>query len=167
MMAVSPLGARLSAARGPRTSLLAGAFVISAGYVLALALMGSTWGVLVFAAVISAGIGLAYAAMPALIMGAVPLADTAAANGLNTLMRSIGTSTSSAVTGVVLAHMTTRSGPVPLPTENAFRTGFAIAGGGALLAALVTLAIPGRRARGTADAPGEPTGTEPEATATR
>jgi len=159
MMAVSPLGARLSAARGPRTSLFAGALVICAGYALALALMGSTWGVLVFAAVISAGIGLAYAAMPALIMGAVPVADTAAANGLNTLMRSIGTSTSSAVTGVVLAHMTTRLGPVAIPTENAFRTGFLIAGGGALLAALTTLAIPARRVHAVADAPAEPTDT--------
>jgi predicted MFS family arabinose efflux permease len=167
MMAVSPLGARLSAARGPRTSLFAGALVISAGYALALALMGSPWGVLVFAAVISGGIGLAYAAMPALIMGAVPVTDTAAANGLNTLMRSIGTSTSSAVTGVVLAHMTTRVGPVAIPTENAFRTGFLIAGGGALLAALTTLAIPGRRPRVPAEAPAEPTGTATQPAAGR
>ncbi|WP_141726294.1 MFS transporter, partial [Actinacidiphila rubida] len=165
MMAVSPLGARLSAARGPKTSLFAGALVISAGYVLAIALMGSAWGVLVFAAVISSGIGLAYAAMPALIMGAVPVADTAAANGLNTLMRSIGTSTSSAVTGVVLAHMTTRFGPVSIPTENAFRTGFLVAGGGALLAALVTLAIPGRRGQSDPATSAEPTDSAPRTTA--
>ncbi|WP_307795449.1 MFS transporter [Actinacidiphila acididurans] len=145
MMAVSPLGARLSAARGPRTSLLAGSLVIAAGYALALPLMGHAWGVMVFAAVISAGIGFAYAAMPSLIMGAVPVAETAAANGLNTLMRSIGTSSSSAVVGVVLSHMTTRVGPATIPSENAFRTGFVVAGVGALAAALVTLAIPGRR----------------------
>jgi MFS family permease len=167
MMAVSPLGARLSAARGPRTSLLTGALVITAGYALALPLMGHTWGVAVFSTVTSAGIGFAYAAMPALIMGAVPMAETAAANGLNTLMRSIGTSSSSAVIGVVLAHMTTRLGPASVPTENAFRTSFVVAGAGAVLAALVCLAIPGRGAAGPAGAP-SPVGTgEPETTGKR
>lgn len=38
--------------------------------------------------------------MPALIAGAVPLSETAAANSLNTLMRSIGTSVAGAVAGV-------------------------------------------------------------------
>ncbi|MGH1551663.1 MFS transporter [Streptomyces sp. L7] len=54
---------------------------------------------------------------PRYIMAAVPLSETAAANSLNSLMRSIGTSASSAVAGVVLAHMTTTFGSltVPLP----------------------------------------------------
>nr|WP_265736790.1 MFS transporter [Actinacidiphila yeochonensis] len=154
MMAVSPLGARLSAAYGPKVSLCAGSVVICAGYLVALPLMGWTWGVLVFSAVTSAGIGLAYAAMPSLIMGAVPVADTAAANGLNTLMRSIGTSSSSAVIGVVTAHMTRTFGGQPVPSEGAFHTAFVIAGGAALVAALVTLAIPaGRPVRPKAPSP--------------
>ncbi|MER6944697.1 MFS transporter [Nonomuraea sp. NPDC000554] len=146
MMAVSPLAARLSATRGPKVSLLLGAVVIACGYALALVLMGSTWGILIFSAVVSAGIGFAYAAMPALIMSAVPRAETAAANGLNSLMRSIGTSTASAVIGVVLANMTVHLGPVTLPSEDGFRAGFVIGGGVALLAALLVLAIPGRPA---------------------
>ncbi|GAA0971763.1 MFS transporter [Acrocarpospora macrocephala] len=146
MMAISPLAARLSAVRGPKTSLLLGTLVIASGYALALALMDSAWGVLIFSAVISAGIGFAYAAMPTLIMSAVPPTETAAANGLNSLMRAIGTSSASAVLGAVLGTMTTKLGPVTLPSEDGFRVGLFIGGGAALLAALVVLAIPGRRA---------------------
>jgi MFS family permease len=148
MMLVSPLGARLSAARGPKVSLLAGTLVMVTGYGVGLLLMGSAWGMLAYTCVACVGLALAYAAMPALIMGAVPPAETAVANGLNTLMRSIGTSTSSAVVGVVLAHMTTDFGPVTLPSEAGFRTALAIAAGTGAVAALVILAIPGRAAAG-------------------
>ncbi|MEV0387100.1 MFS transporter [Nonomuraea sp. NPDC050643] len=145
MMAVSPLAARLSRVRSPKTSLFTGSLVIAAGYLAALPLMGHAWGILVAGSVISAGIGLAYAAMPALIMGAVPVHETAAANGLNSLMRSIGTSASSAVIGAVLAQLTIRLGPVPVPSETGLRAGLLIGGTAALVAALVTLGIPGRR----------------------
>ncbi|MDT0320486.1 MFS transporter [Streptomyces millisiae] len=148
MMLVSPLSARISAARGPKVSLLAGTLVLAVGYLTAFGLAGSSLGVLVFSSVVSAGVALAYAAMPALIMGAVPPSETAVANGLNTLMRSIGTSTSSAVIGMVLARLTTGlatpAGPVTLPSEAGFRATFAIGAGASLLAALVVLAIPGR-----------------------
>ncbi|MEV5744834.1 MFS transporter [Microbispora rosea] len=73
MMAVSPLGARLSAARGPKVTLIAGSLVMALGYGSSTALLGSTWGLLVVTCVCSMGVGLAYGAMPALIMGAVPV----------------------------------------------------------------------------------------------
>lgn len=144
MMAVSPLGAKLSAVRGPKVSLLAGSVIIAIGYGLATVLMGSVWGLVVFGCVISVGVAFAYGAMPALIMGAVPLSQTAAANGFNSLARSVGTSVSSAVMGVVLAQMTVSSGGVTIPSEAGFRTAFVIGGAVALVAALVVLAIPGR-----------------------
>ncbi|MBB5779119.1 MFS transporter [Nonomuraea jabiensis] len=153
MMAISPVAARLSGARGPKTSLLLGTLVIASGYLLALVLMGHAWGVLIFSAVVSAGIGFAYAAMPSIIMSAVPRTETAAANGLNSLMRSIGTSCASAVLGAVLANLTVTFGSVTLPSEAGFRAGFLIGGGVALVAAVIVLTIPGRRA-----ARPEPTG---------
>lgn len=72
MMAVAPLAAKLSAAYGPKISLLVGALIIACGYGVALGLMGSALGVLGFALIISVGIGFAFAAMPALIMEMVP-----------------------------------------------------------------------------------------------
>ncbi|MFF8807548.1 MFS transporter [Streptomyces omiyaensis] len=154
MMVLAPLGAKLSAARGPKVTLSVGALVISAGYASSLALMGSTWGLLVVTLICNTGVGLAYGAMPALIMGSVPTEETASANSFNTLMRSIGTSVSAAVIGVVLAQMTTTLGGHTLPSENGFRTAMLIGAGVALLASAVAALIPARHAPG-ADAPAQ------------
>lgn len=145
MVAISPLSARLSRARGPKMSLLLGAAIIACGLGLAQALMGTTWGVLVFSLVLSAGVAMAYAAMPALIMAAVPLSETAAANGLNALARSLGTSVSSAVIGVVLGQLTIRLGSHTFPSQAGIRVCLAIGAAGAVLAGLIVAAIPGRR----------------------
>ncbi|MEW1695412.1 MFS transporter [Streptomyces sp. NPDC091278] len=160
MMALAPLGAKLSAARGPKVTLSLGALVIAAGYGSAFVLMGSTWGLLLVTLVCNTGVGLAYGAMPALIMGAVPQEETASANSFNTLMRSIGTSVSAAVIGVVLAQMTTTLGGHALPSENGFRVAVLIGCGVGLVAAVVAALIPTRTTAGPADAR---TGTDPGA----
>ena len=142
MMALSPVSAKLSARKGPKVTLTLGALVIAAGYVVALVLNGSVWEIILASMVISAGLGLAFAAMPALIMGAVPITETAAANGLNSLMRAIGTSSSAAVISVVLASSTMQLGPVALPTMDAFRITFIIAIGAAVASAVLAAFIP-------------------------
>jgi MFS family permease len=144
MYLLSSVGARISAARGPRRSLGTGIVVIALGYVSALFLRDSPWEILVATAIIGAGVGIAYAAMPALIMGAVPLTETAAANGLNSLMRSVGTSLSSAVVSVVLAHHVVRVGAVSLPSAHGFTLALLISVAAAGVALLLTLAIPAR-----------------------
>ncbi|MFE2059702.1 MFS transporter [Streptomyces sp. NPDC059446] len=143
MMIVSPLGGKLINARGPKIALVLGALVISLGYGLSLFLMGSAWGLMIVGIVINSGVGLAYGAMPALIMSSVPLSETAAANGFNTLMRSLGTTIGSAVIGVVLAQMTIELGGFSLASEDGFRVGLMIGCGVALVAAAVAAFIPG------------------------
>ncbi|MEU7857457.1 MFS transporter [Nonomuraea sp. NPDC049141] len=145
MMAMAPLSARISKARGPKVTLMCGALVVAAGYGLSIALMSAIWHLVLVSAVIGAGIGLAYGAMPALVMGAVPVSETAAANSLNTLMRAIGTSISSAVSGVVLAQMTITLGSATLPSQNGFRLVMAIGAGAALVALAFAAFLPGRR----------------------
>lgn len=147
MMLVSPIGAKLSHARGPKVTLAFGAFVVAIGYVSAVPLMGSVFGLMVAVCICSSGVGFAYGAMPALIMGSVPLSETASANSFNTLTRSVGTSIAAAVVGVVLAQMTMPLGPVEVPTQNGFRTGLLIGAGVALLASMIAMAIPGRASR--------------------
>ncbi|MGW0245245.1 MFS transporter [Nocardia goodfellowii] len=142
MMLLSPVSARLSAARGPKVTLMLGSAVIAAGYLLAVVLMDSVWQIMLASIICAGGVGLAYAAMPALIMGAVPITETAAANGLNSLMRSIGTSTSSAVMSVVLAHMTIQLGAHVLPSREGFHTTFFIAMAAAVVAIALTACIP-------------------------
>lgn len=140
-----PLGGKLIDARGPKFTLVCGILVIAVGYGLALVLMGSAWGLMVVGMVTSSGVGLAYGAMPALIMGSVPLSETAAANGFNTLMRSLGTSIGAAVVGVVLSQMTVSMGGYDLTSENGFRTGLMVGCGVALVAAVIAAAIPAAR----------------------
>jgi MFS family permease len=145
MMLVSRLSARISAARGPKVSLMAGLVILAVAYLAGTVLMSAVWQVVLTAVLIGFGIGIAYSAMPALILGAVDPSESGAANGLNTLMRSIGTSTSSAVVGVVLARMSTPLGGTAVPTLEGFRVSFVIAAGAALTGLLIAAFLPGRR----------------------
>lgn len=95
--------------------------------------------------ILGAGIGLAYSSLPALIIGAVPASETGAANGLNTLMRSIGTSVSSAVIGMVLANTANDVGGVAVPTMHGFRVSFLIATAAVAVGLLLALFLPKQR----------------------
>jgi MFS family permease len=118
--------------------------VIAAGYVGRVFLVDSLWQVIVGSTIVSAGTALGYAAMPTLIMRHVPITETASANGLNSLLRAIGTSTASAVVAVILTSTTMKLGPVDVPTLDAFKHIFWIAAFAALASALVAMAIPDR-----------------------
>ncbi|MGW1626196.1 MFS transporter [Streptomyces sp. NPDC002172] len=157
MMAMAPLSALISKSFGPKVTLMCGAVIVAAGYGLNIVLMDAVWQLVLVSCIIGAGIGFAYGAMPALIMGAVDPHETAAANSLNTLMRSIGTSTASAVAGVILAQMTTVFGSTAVPSENGFKVVMAAGSGAALLALLVAAFIPRRK-------PAAATGGAPQAT---
>ncbi|MER5791446.1 MFS transporter [Streptomyces sp. NPDC001980] len=145
MMATAPLSALISKNFGPKVTLMCGAVIVAAGYGLNIVLMDAVWQLVLVSCIVGAGIGFAYGAMPALIMGAVDPHETAAANSLNTLMRSIGTSTASAVAGVILAQMTTVFGSTAVPSENGFKVVMAAGSGAAVLALLVAAFIPRRK----------------------
>lgn len=138
----SDVGARITAARGPRAALTTGIAIIAVGYAVLLFFRAEWWQVSLAGIVTSAGVGVAYAAMPALIMGAVAIKETAAANGLNALMRSVGTSLSAAVIGTVLAHETVGLGGVELPSGRGLTLAILISLAASAVALLLTLAIP-------------------------
>ncbi|WP_082115254.1 MFS transporter [Lentzea aerocolonigenes] len=133
MMATAPVSAKITTARGPRVTLMLGTVVVAVGYGAGIFMMTAVWHLVVVSAVIGAGIGLAYGSMPALIMSSVPTSETAAANSLNTLARAIGTSTSSAVAGVVLTQVT-----IPF----SFKLIMGLGAATALLACVVATFIP-------------------------
>jgi MFS family permease len=144
MVAMSPVSARITVARGPRTTLMVGALVVACGYVFAAVFHSQLWQLLLSACVVGFGIGLAYGAMPALIMAVVPVTQTAAANSLNNLARSLGTSIASAVAGLLLATMTTTTDALVVPARAAFVTILALGAGAALLALIIAVFLPGR-----------------------
>ncbi|WP_217163903.1 MFS transporter [Streptomyces sp. AC512_CC834] len=144
MMFTAPVYARLSARYGPRTTLIAGLLIIGVGYAGGLGLMNAAWQTIITSMLIGAGIGLAYSSLPALIIGAVPASETGAANGLNTLMRSIGTSVSSAVIGMVLANTANDVGGVAVPTMQGFRVSFLIAAAAVAVGLALAFFLPRR-----------------------
>ncbi|MFH8768425.1 MFS transporter [Streptomyces sp. NPDC017958] len=142
MMFTAPVYARLSARFGPKVTLIIGLLIIAIGYGGGLGLMDAAWQTIVTSVVLGAGIGLAYSSLPALIVGAVPASETGAANGLNTLMRSIGTSVSSAVIGMVLANTANNVGGLEIPTMHGFHVSFLIATAAVAVGLLLALFLP-------------------------
>ncbi|OBB43704.1 MFS transporter permease [Mycobacterium sp. 852002-51961_SCH5331710] len=142
MMLTSPVAARIAGVRGPRFTLFVGSTVVAVGYLSGLLLMNSAWQLCVFNVMVSVGVGFAFSSLPALINAAVPVSETAAANGINALARSLGTSVSSAVIGAVLTVMTTTVAGQQVPSLGGLRVALLIAAGAAVIAALTALAIP-------------------------
>jgi MFS family permease len=142
MMVTSPIAARISAVRGPRFTLTVGALIICGAYLAGLFLLAAPWQIMLLNVMVAVGVGFGYASMPALINAAVPVSETAAANGINALARSLGTAISSAVVGAILAGMTSSFAGRDIPTLTGLRVALLVAAGAAGLAALLTLLIP-------------------------
>ena len=148
MMFLSPVSARLNIHIGPRFTLLIGSVIIALGYLFSIFLMAEPWQICVAMVIASAGVGIGYSAMPALIMSAAPLHQMAAANSLNSLMRSIGTAIASALMATILASSVIDLSPTAsVPAESSFQLVFIVGGLAALAAALLALVIPSKHVR--------------------
>ncbi|MGW4650954.1 MFS transporter [Kitasatospora sp. NPDC004289] len=141
-MVAAPVGALLIARRGPRLPLVLGGVLGSAAMVY-LALRHSAEGDIYFAsAVFGLGVGLAYAAMPAYINGAVPAEQSGIANGMNAVLRTVGGAIGTAVMAAILTGDTLKLPiPVQLPTLDAYKHAFWVAAAVCLVAAVVPFAI--------------------------
>lgn len=106
--------------------------------------------VIIGTTIVGIGTGIGYAAIPSLINEHTPRSEIAAANGLKTLFRSLGSSLASALGGSILAANTVILGSFAVPSLTAYRQVFGLCAGAALLAAVVVLFI--RRATQQASA---------------
>lgn len=152
MMLFAPLSATLMARVGAKATLMLGAGVLGIGYLVAVFLMGSPWQLLVASCVISAGVGIAYAAMPTLILSAVPMREAGSALGINALLRSVGTTTAAALMAALLTGSTVRFGAFAVPTESAFRLCFVVGAVAAFVAVAITALIPVKAPTGHSEA---------------
>ena len=152
----APIGARLIQRFGPRLpmalgGLLAGAALLFLGF-----RHGSQGDVYAASGVMGLGIGLAYAAMPAYINGAVPPEQAGIANSVNAVLRTVGGAVGTAVAGVILSSKTispallahTPLAGMTLPTGNAYQTAFYVCGVLGLAAAVVPLLVRPKRSAG-------------------
>ena len=146
MLLLSPVSAALSQRFGPKIALALGAVVIALGFLSRIVFTGSYLQIVIGTTIAGAGTGIAYAAMPSLVLRGAPASELAAANGLNALARSVGSSLASAIGGTILAASTITLGGYALPSLTAYRVLFAACAGAAVVGALVALVIPtGRR----------------------
>lgn len=129
ILLLSPLSARISAARSPTLSLLLGTGIMVLGYAVRFLWSSALAPIIVGSAIISVGAGFAYAAYPAMIQTLVPRDETAAVNGVNTLARLIGSASCGALITVILSSITSEIGGATYPTLAAYQTVFAVAGG--------------------------------------
>ncbi|MBX9151591.1 MFS transporter [Rhodococcus qingshengii] len=148
MVFFAPVSANITKRFGAKITLIVGGTVLALAYIARVFLTGSIALIIISAAVVSIGTAIAYSAMPMLIMRSVPITETASANGLNSLLRSVGTSTSSAVVAAMLTSMVIPSGPGEgLPSIDAFKNIFWLASLAAVAAAAAAAFIPRRGAK--------------------
>lgn len=142
MMLFAPVSSRLINGIGAKRTLMIGAAILGAGYVVAFALTSTAWQLMVATIVISIGVGIGYAAMPTLVMDASPAHEAGSAVGINTLMRSFGTTVASALMGTLLTTSTHALGPIQVPSEGAFKLCFLIGAAAAFIGVAITAVIP-------------------------
>lgn len=142
MLAMSPIAGRLARTLGAKPLLVIGASIIAISYLGAVFVDLQVWHVLLFNILIGIGIGLGYAAMPTLIMQAVPATETGAANGLNTLMRALGTSVAAAIIAVILADSAVPFGDTLVPSGPGFQLAFVFGLVAAVACAVIAACIP-------------------------
>lgn len=136
---------------GRLTAWLGGKALVAWGCLISAVSMGilafahqQQWEIAVATGLMGIGFGLAYSAMSALVVAAVPADQTGVATGMNANIRNIGGSIgSAAMASIVTAHLA-KSG---LPLESGYTTGFVVMTGGLVLATGAALLIPARRRR--------------------
>jgi MFS family permease len=144
MLVFAPVSARLIQKIGAKQTLMIGATVLGGGYLVGFFLMTAPWQVMLACIVASAGVGIGYAAMPTLILDAVPAREAASAVGVNALMRSVGTTLAAAVMATVLTSSTKTFGGFPFPTEDAFKWCFALGAAAAFAGVAIAAFVPRR-----------------------
>ncbi|WP_084078193.1 MFS transporter [Demequina sp. NBRC 110057] len=127
MLIFSPVSASLITKWGARNTLALGAAILAVGYGIASQLMNAPWELMVASIICLTGVAIGYAAMPTIVMNNVPEREAASAVGVNSLMRSIGTTVAGAVMAVILTSQTIELQPgVSVPAESSFQWCFVV-----------------------------------------
>jgi EmrB/QacA subfamily drug resistance transporter len=139
---------RLMLRFGGKALVVSGCLIGAASLALLAFAHAAEWEIYLADSLMGIGFGLAFPAMSALIVDAVPASQTGVASGMNANVRTIGGSIGSALMASIV---TARLLPSGLPREAGYTGGFAVMTAAVLLAAAAGLLIPvGRRAASAA-----------------
>lgn len=134
---MAPVSAWLIRRIGPQATLVSGALLMGATYVWRTFYSADLPQVVIGSVIVGTGTAMVYGALPTLVMRAVPVTETASANGLNVLLRSFGTSTASAATAAITTASTMSLAGRELPSLHSLMLIFWLAAGAALATALI------------------------------
>ncbi len=138
----SRVARRLDRYGGPRLVLPVGAAVLGAGELLFAFVRDDLWQLFAAMAVAGFGVGTVFAALPGLIVAAVPAGETGSAMSLNQVLRYIGFALGSALSATVLEAVTPAGAAFP-PSSG--YTAIGLTGAAACLAlGLLTALLPTR-----------------------
>jgi EmrB/QacA subfamily drug resistance transporter len=142
MSAAGMIAGRLGRRVGGKVLVIAGCLIGAAAMAMLAFAHQEEWEVYLSTALMGVGFGLAYSAMSALVVAAVPPSQTGVASGMNANIRTIGGSIgSAAMASIVASHLA----PSGLPEESGYTTGFAVIACGLVLGAVAGALIPSAR----------------------
>jgi EmrB/QacA subfamily drug resistance transporter len=144
MVAFAPVSGTMINRLGGRVTLITGAAIMAVTYLARVFYGDTVFAVIIGSTVVGIGSAVAYAAMPSLIMANVPITETASANGLNALLRALGTSTASAVIAALLSLVTVTVAGQQVPALAAFQDVFWLAAVASLICCGVAWLVPKR-----------------------
>jgi MFS family permease len=134
-----PIGGLIGRHYGSKWPLAGGMAIVSISAVLLAWAHDQAWEVAAAGGALGLGVGLAFAAMVALIAENVHETETGIATGMNTVVRMIGAVVGGQLGAALLTTETVHGGL--FPAESAYTTAFALSAVAALAAALVALSI--------------------------
>ncbi|GID93881.1 MFS transporter [Amorphoplanes digitatis] len=136
---VMPVQSLLVRRHGPRAALAAGTATAGTAYLMLAVLHGTLAQVCVAVLVMGAGVGLAFAAVGALVVEAVPREQTGVSAAINTVMRTVGGSLGATLGGTVL---TWSAGSGGVPSPRSYSIAMVVFAASLFAALLCTLRIP-------------------------
>jgi EmrB/QacA subfamily drug resistance transporter len=153
MLLVGPAAGWVERRFGSKSALLAGSLFAALSYLMLAVAHGAHWEIYVASGLMGVGIGLAFAAMANLIVGAVRQDQTGIATGMNTVARTVGGAIGAQLAGTFLASSVL--GSTGLPAESGYVIAFVMCAGALVVALLIGLLIPdaGREQRAAGRAP--------------
>jgi len=142
MVIMAPVAARVTNVYGPKITFILGGVLLGVGYILRMFFMSAPWQITMGAIVVSLGTMTSMSAAPNIIMRSVPITETAAANGLNNVVRNVGMSVSSAAVAAFLTGLTFVAGSQVFPDRMAFVYIYIAAGLCGFAGAIVAMFLP-------------------------
>ncbi|MFN8225018.1 MAG: MFS transporter [Gaiellales bacterium] len=137
----SGIGGPICKRLGAKWSLAGGALMGFAGFVLLLADRSETWELAVASGVTGFGVGLAFSALPNLVVEGVAHTETAVATGVNLIMRNIGGLIGTQVALTLVAGTAAADGTA---SESGYEVAFAVSAVALAVTLAAAVAAPGR-----------------------